>query len=95
MIPNGKKKILNKIKNFVIIYKKKAKKNSYRKGDDVRCYKMIFAIAEMFPVDKNYQRTLPKEAEKYLKELWYLYFFFKHNIAGEKIKYSSIVNRYC
>ena len=74
--------------------RKKAKAGLFDKNDDILTYKMIFALAELFPVNDNYYRNEP-EVEKFLKELWYLYFFFKENIAGKKIKYSNIVTKYC
>lgn len=55
---------------------------------------MIYALASLFPVDDEYNRNEP-EVEKQLKELWYLYFFFKHKIEGKNIKYSNIVKKYC
>jgi hypothetical protein len=30
-----------------------------------------------------------------MKELWYLYYFFKESIDGNKVKYSNIVAKYC
>ena len=55
---------------------------------------MIYALAELFPVDDNYFRDEPK-VELFLKELWYLYFYFKESIDGNKVKYSNIVAKYC
>ena len=55
---------------------------------------MIYALAELFPVDSKYYRNEPK-VELYMKELWYLYFFFKENIEGNQVKYSNIVAKYC
>ena len=55
---------------------------------------MIYALADLFPVDDKYFRDEP-EVEQQLKELWYLYFFFKHSIDGKCIKYSNIVKKYC
>ena len=43
---------------------------------------------------KNTGQTLC-EVEIYLKELWYLYFFYKEKINGQNVKYSSIVAKYC
>ena len=43
-------------------------------------------------VSKEKQITLE---ELYLKELWYLYFFFKESIDGQHVKYSNIVAKYC
>ena len=64
------------------------------KDDDYKTFKMIYAIAELFPVNDKYYRNEPK-AEQHLKELWYLYFFFKESIDGNKVKYSNIVAKYC
>ena len=59
--------------------KNKAKAGKYDYGDDVETYKMIFALAELFPVNDKYYRNEPK-VELFFKELWYLYFYFKESI---------------
>ena len=55
---------------------------------------MIYALAELFPVDDKYYRNEP-EVEKFFKQLWYLYYFFKESIEGNQVKYSNIVAKYC
>lgn len=90
-----KKEQLFEIFRKYIKYKKsKAKAGLYDMDDDIRTYKMIYALAELFPVDDNYYRNEPK-VEQYMKELWYLYYFFKESIDGNKVKYSNIVAKYC
>ena len=75
----------NKIKLFEIFEKyithnrRKAKAGLYDDNDDIETFKMIYALAELFPVDENYQRNEP-QVEKFLKELWYLYFFFLNKV---------------
>lgn len=66
----------------------------FSKNDDIETFKMIYALSELFPVDEYYQRNEP-QVEIYLKELWYLYFFFKESIQGNPVKYSNIVSKYC
>lgn len=95
MICRGNQKIIKKIEIFVKKYRQKAKAEKWDFDDDIKCYRMIYVIAELYPLDENYKRELPKDATICLKELWYLYYYFKHNIGGKKIKYSSIVNKYC
>ena len=90
----NKKQLLEIFNKYIRHYKNKAKAGKYDYGDDLETYKMIFALAELFPVDKKYHRNEP-EAEKCLKELWYLYFFFKESIEGNQVKYSNIVSKYC
>ena len=56
---------------------------------------MIYAISILFPVDENYNRNEPK-VEKCLKDLWFLYFYFKYRIDGYDVKYVNIVKQmYC
>lgn len=90
----NKEKLFEIFRNFIKHQKLKAKAGEYNMDDDVKTYKMIYALAELFPVDEDFKRNEPK-VEMYLKELWYLYFFFKENIDGYKVKYSNIVCKYC
>ena len=90
----NKKILLSKIQTFITKNKTKAKEDLYNFDDDYKTFRMIYALASLFPVDDEYNRNEP-EVEKQLKELWYLYFFFKHKIEGKNIKYSNIVKKYC
>ena len=54
---------------------------------------MIYAISILFPVDENYNREEPK-VDKFLKDLWFLYFYFKYRIDGYDVKYSNIVKKF-
>ena len=86
--------LLSIVREYINKKKQKAKIGDYSDFDDYETYKMIYALADLFPVDEKYTRNEP-EVEKQLKELWYLYFFFKHSIDGKNIKYSNIVKKYC
>ena len=89
-----KEQLFEIFSEYIKHQKSKAKAGFYEYDDDIVTYKMIYALAELFPVDKNYYRNEP-QVEQYLKELWYLYFFFKESIEGNKVKYSNIVSKYC
>ena len=93
----GKEKILSEIRKFIKKYTKKAKRgyNQILVGetDDVKCYKMIRVIAELWPVDSKQREETP-EVEILLDKIWVLYFFFKQNIDGKKTNYINIVNKY-
>lgn len=93
MITKGKNKVLKEIKTFILLYKEKAEAHHYHTNDDLKCYKRIYAIAELFPVNKEYKRSLPK-IECYIKELWLLYYYFKQRIDGKNLKYKQIVIKY-
>lgn len=90
----NKNQLLEIFNKYITHQKNKAKAGKYNLDDDLETYKMIFALAELFPVDEKYYRNEPK-VELYLKELWYLYFFFKENSRGNKVKYTNIVSKYC
>lgn len=90
----NKKELFLIFENYISHNRKKAKAGIFNDNDDILTYKMIYALAELFPVDEKYDRNEP-EVEKYLKELWYLYFYFRENIKGKKIKYSNIVSKFC
>ena len=89
-----KEQLFEIFRKYIKYQKSKAKAGLYDMDDDIRTYKMIYALAELFPVDDNYFRDEPK-VELFLKELWYLYFYFKESIDGNKVKYSNIVAKYC
>ena len=89
-----KEQLFEIFRKYIKYQKSKAKAGLYDIDDDIRTYKMIYALAELFPVDDNYFRDEPK-VELFLKELWYLYFYFKESIDGNKVKYSNIVAKYC
>ena len=89
-----KEELFEIFRKYIKYQKSKAKAGLYDMDDDIRTYKMIYALAELFPVDDNYFRDEPK-VELFLKELWYLYFYFKESIDGNKVKYSNIVAKYC
>lgn len=89
----GNQKIIRDIELFILHYKQKAKLHRYDANDDYKCFKRIHAISIVFPVDKKYQRDLP-EIELQLKELWYLYFYFKHRQEGKNHSYSQTVAKY-
>lgn len=91
---NNKKKLFDVFEKFIIKNKHKAKQGLFDYNDDYETFKMIYALAELFPVNKKYKRNEPN-VEIYLKELWYLYFFYKEKINGQNVKYSSIVAKYC
>ena len=93
MISKGKQKIIRDIEVFIINYKAKAKQHRYDATDDIKCYKRIYAIAEVFPVNKKYRRNIP-EIECQIKELWYLYYYYKFRIDGKNLRYSQIVTKY-
>tara|TARA_S200002703_G_scaffold97227_1_gene83955 strand:+ start:1383 stop:1664 length:282 start_codon:yes stop_codon:yes gene_type:complete len=93
-VRKNKKKILEIFKLYIEHNKKKAKAGLFNYDDDIKTYKMIYALAELFPVDEKYYRNEP-EVEKFFKQLWYLYYFFKESIEGNKVKYSNIVAKYC
>ena len=93
MISKGKQKIIREIEVFILKYKVKAKQHIYDANDDVKCFKRIYVIAEIFPVNEKYKRNMP-EVEWQLKELWYLYFYFKHRIDGKNLSYRQIVIKY-
>jgi hypothetical protein len=93
-VRNKKQHLLNIFYKFIRHQKNKAKVNKFEYNDDFLTYKMIYALAELFPVDENYKRNEP-QVEQYLKELWYLYFYFKESIDGNNVKYSNIVAKYC
>lgn len=90
----NKKLLFDIFYRYIRHQKNKAKAGKYDYGDDVETYKMIFALAELFPVNDKYYRNEPK-VELFFKELWYLYFYFKESIDGNKVKYSNIVAKYC
>ena len=54
---------------------------------------MIYAISVIFPVNKKYHRNIPV-VEKCLRDLWYLYFYFKYRIDGYDVKYVNVVKKY-
>ena len=91
----GKQKALAEIKNFISKYTKIAKRGYVKKDEteDVKCYKIIYAIAELFPTESEDRRKNP-EIEILLDKAWVLYFFFKQNIDGKKTNYVNIVNKY-
>ena len=89
-----KEELFEIFRKYIKYQKSKAKAGLYDMDDDIKTYKMIYALAELFPVDDNYFRDEPK-VELFLKELWYLYFYFKESIDGNKVKYSNIVAKYC
>lgn len=93
MITKGKQKIIRSIELFIIKYKKKAKQHKYDATDDIKCYKRIYAISLIFPVNDKYYRDVP-QIEWQLKELWYLYYYFKYRIDGKNLTYSQIVVKY-
>lgn len=93
MITQGKSKVLKEIQRFIINYKEKAKQHQYHTNDDLKCYKRIYVLAELFPVDKKYQRDLP-EIEWQIKQLWLLYYYYKQRIDGKNLKYKQIVIKY-
>ena len=93
MITKGKTKVIREIETFILRYKEKAEEHEYHNDDDVKCYKRIYALAELFPVDEGYDRRLP-EIEWQIKELWYLYYYYKQRIEGKNIKYKQIVIKY-
>jgi hypothetical protein len=88
-----KHKLIKQFEDFIHTYKLRAKRDYYFDDYDVRCYRMIYAISILFPVDENYVRNEPK-VEKCLKDLWFLYFFFKYRIDGYDVKYVNIVKKY-
>ena len=90
----NKTKLFEIFEKYITHNRRKAKAGLYDYYDDIETFKMIYALAELFPVDENYQRNEP-QVEKFLKELWDLYFFFKESIQGNKVKYSNIVAKYC
>ena len=94
VINTSKKKIIKQIQIFIIKYKHKANKHDYHHFDDVKCFKLIYALAHFFPVNKKYQRNIP-EIESLIQQLWLLYFYFKHRIDGKNYSYKQIVNKYC
>ena len=93
MKPKGKEKIIVEIKKFIKDNKVKANKNFYDSKDDLECYKMIYALSELFRVSDKHIRN-HEEVEKMIDDLWCLYYYFKENIDGNKINYTNIVNRY-
>lgn len=93
MITKGKTKVLREIETFILRYKEKAKEHQYHNNDDVKCYKRIYALAELFPVNNKYQRRLP-EIESQIKQLWLLYYYYKQRIDGKNLKYNQIVIKY-
>ena len=90
---NNKKKLFDVFEKFIIENKHKAKQGLFDYNDDYETFKMIYAIAELFPVNKEYKRSLPK-IECYIKELWLLYYYFKQRIDGKNLKYKQIVIKY-
>ena len=90
----NKKELFIIFREFIDENKLKAKAGFYSYNDDYKTYQMIYALAELFPVDDKYYRNEP-EVEKFFKQLWYLYYFFKESIDGNKVKYSNIVAKYC
>ena len=93
MISKGKQKIIRDIEVFIINYKVKAKQHRYDATDDIKCYKRIYAIAEVFPVNKKYRRNIP-QIEWQIKQLWLLYYYYKQRINGKNLKYNQIVIKY-
>lgn len=93
MITQAKSKVLEEIHRFILNFKAKAKQHQYHNNDDLKCYKRIYALAELFPVDEKYRRDLP-EVEWQIKQLWLLYFYFKQRIEGKNLKYKQIVVKY-
>ena len=93
MITEGKTKVIREIETFILRYKEKAKEHQYHNNDDVKCYKRIYALAELFPVNDKYQRRLPK-IEWQIKQLWLLYYYYKQRIDGKNFKYNQIVIKY-
>ena len=71
----NKNHLLKIVREYINRKKRKAKIGDYSNYDDYETYKMIYALADLFPVNDKYFRDEP-EVEKQLKELWYLYFFF-------------------
>jgi len=94
VISDSNKKILTQIELFISKYKHKANKHEYHNYDDLKCYKRIYAIAHVFPVNKKYKRNMP-HVETLLKQLWLLYFYYKFRIDGKNYSYKQIVNKYC
>lgn len=89
----NKKLLIKEIEDFIHIYKLRAKRDYYYDDYDVRCYKMIYAISVIFPVNKKYHRNIPV-VEKCLRDLWFLYFYFKYRIDGYDVKYVNVVKKY-
>lgn len=89
----NKKELFLIFENFINTHKLKAKAGDYDYNDDYKTFKMIYAIAELFPLNEKYYRNEP-EIEKYLKELWFLYFYFKHRATGKSLTYRQIVIKY-
>ena len=76
MKPKGKLKALDEIKIIISKYTKIAKRGKVNKGDDIQCYKLIYAIAELFPAYSKDREKNP-EVEILLDKAWVLYFFLK------------------
>tara|TARA_R100001463_G_scaffold71715_2_gene125567 strand:+ start:2593 stop:2877 length:285 start_codon:yes stop_codon:yes gene_type:complete len=93
VISKGKQKIIQNINVFILKYKAKAKEHCYNANDDIKCFKRIYVISIVFPVNENYKRNI-SQVEWQLKELWYLYFYFKHRIEGKNLTYRQIVIKY-
>ncbi len=93
MISKGKQKIIRSIETFILKYKVKAKRHRYDANDDIKCFKRIYVIATVFPVNEKYYRNIP-EIEWQLKQLWYLYYYYKYRIDGKNLTYSQIVSKY-
>ena len=93
MKPKGKLKALREIRKIISNYIKIAKRGNVDIGDDVHCYRIIYAIAELFPAYSDDRENNP-EVEILLDKAWVLYFFFKQNIDGKKTNYVNIVNKY-
>ncbi len=93
MITKGKTKVIREIETFILRYKEKAKEHQYHNNDDVKCFKRIYALAELFPVNDKYHRKLP-EIEWQIKQLWLLYYYYKQRIDGKNLKYNQIVIKY-
>ena len=85
--------VIRNIEIFIANSKIKAKNHKYDANDDYKCYKRIYAIALVFPVNEKYHRDIP-EIEWQIKELWYLYYYYKYRIDGKNFTYSQIVTKY-
>ena len=60
MISKGKQKIIRSIETFILKYKVKAKRHRYDANDDIKCFKRIYVIATVFPVNEKYYRNIPE-----------------------------------
>ena len=93
MNKKGKDKLVQEIKDFIKKYQEVAINEDNRiANNDVKCYKRIRALADMFTYEQYSERT--EEINNMINDLWVLYYYFKNNQNNNKTTYENMRYKY-